>query len=544
MYAYEAIASALAAEGVELAFGLLGSDIYDLAAEMVEKWGMKFINNRNEHGAAAMADGYARVRGTPGVCMVTSGPGLTNAATALTTAYNRRSPVLCIVGETARTVRRDNKTMDQRRVAEATAGAFFPVRHRDTIGEDVQLAFRHIRSGHGPAVLSVPRDIMYGELEKEWDYHPSSEVMPPPHRLHPDPSLVAWAASILAEAERPVILIGRGAVVSEAGEEIEALAEKMGALLTTSLQGRGYLGDHPFHVGIAGGYATDVGQSLLTEADCVIGVGASLNMHTTDSGLLFPGARFIHIDTDPGRIGDTTPVALGIVGDAQATVAALNHHMEAEGFAQKKGFWNADVRETIAAARMKQEVSYVQAPDTIDPRQLVAEIDKVLPKNRIVVTDGGHFKSFVAPIISLPDPLSLVWTLDIGSIGMGLPISIGAALGRPDRHVVAFLGDGGFMMGTEELDTAVRHRIPITVVVMNDNSFGAEVHYAEQRELPYSFVLFDNPELAELARALGATGLTVRGVEDLDTVAEYVGKGDRPVLIDAKINRSVVHKIL
>ncbi len=544
MYGYHAIADALAAEGVELAFGLLGSDIYELTVEMVEKWGIRFINNRNEHGAAAMADGYTRVTGVPGVCMVTSGPGLTNAATALTTANKRGSPVLCIVGETALTVRKDNKTMEQRPIAEATAGAFFHVRHLDTIGEDVQRAFRHIRSGQGPAVLSVPRDIMYGELQMEWKYRPSSEVMPPPHRTYPDPSLVARAAALLAKAERPVILFGRGAVASEAGEEIEALAEHTGALLATTLQARGYLGDHPFHVGIAGGYATDVGHSLLIEADCVIGVGASLNNHTTDSGLLFPQAQFIHIDTNPNRIGEDTPVALGIVGDAQATLAALNHHMEAEGFAKKKGFWNADVRETIAASRMEQETSYVQAPDTIDPRQLVAEIDKILPKNRIVVTDGGHFKSFVAPIISLPDPLSLVWTLDIGSIGMGLPIAIGAALGRPDRHIVAFLGDGGFMMGTEELDTAVRHRIPMTVVVMNDNAFGAEVHYAEERELPYPFVLFDNPEFAELAQALGATGLTVRRPQDLEAVAEHVGKGDRPLLIDAKVNRSVVHKIL
>lgn len=541
MRGYEALASALAAEGVRMVFTVMAEDTMDMLTEAADKWGIRVISVRNEHGATAMADGYARATGKPGVCVVTCGPGFTNAATALTTANRHGSPVVCITGECPVVDRHYIKANDQRRLAEATAGTYFGVRHSDTIAEDMQQAFRHVLMGKGPAVLAVPRDIMACELDMEWDYRPSSAVTAAPQRVYPDPELVAKAARMLREAKRPVILVGRGAVASKADEEVKVLAGHIGALLATTLQAQGYLSGHPFSVGVAGLFATNTGHSLLADADCVLAVGASLNLYTTESGLLFSKARVIHVDSDPDRIGRVTPVALGIVADAKATLAALGRHMEGQDHGSQSGLWNDDVKRRIAASRNEPEIPYVHEGGVVDPRELVAGIDKALPADRIVVTDGGYFRRFVYRGMSPQDPDSLVWTSDFGSIGMGLPIAVGMALARPDRHVALFIGDGGFMMGMEDLDTAVRYRVPMTVIVMNDNAFGAEVHYMEERKRPYGLAFFDNPDLAEVARALGAVGLTVRNKQDMETVANSIGKGSVPVLVDVKINGRVIY---
>ena len=544
MHGYEAIANALEREGVEHMFAVAAEDNMELLVELNVNKRVGIISARKECGAAGMADGYSRATGRPGVCTVTLGPGLTNAATSLTTARLHQSPVICITTELSVFDRMGFKGgLDQRRFAEITAGKYIAVRHSETLAEDIRLAFHHVRSGAGPVVLAVPIEIMKGELDMEWEYSPATTMAPTPQRSRPDPEMIARAADILRASERPLILAGRGAFESGAEEEIRALAQRTGALLATTLLARGYLVDHPFNVGTAGGYASESVHSLLAECDCVVAVGCSLNLRTTELGLLFAEAQIIHIDRDPKRIGKITPVSLGIVGDARASLGALNAELERQCFTSKGGFWHDEVKANIAAARPTQ-TAYAESPDTIDPRQLVAEMDKILPKERIVAMDAGHFQMFVANTVSVPDPSHLLSTLDFGSVGMGLFQGIGAAIGRPDRHVVVFTGDGGFMMTLEELDTAVRKRIPMTVVIMNDNAFGVEVHMLRAQGKPVDVALYDNPDFASVARALGAVGLTVRNLNDLQAVATKVGRGDRPVVVDAKVNPGVVHEVL
>jgi thiamine pyrophosphate-dependent acetolactate synthase large subunit-like protein len=175
---------------------------------------------------------------------------------------------------------------------------------------------------------------------------------------------------------------------------------------------------------------------------------------------------------------------------------------------------------------------------------VVAEIDRMLPTQRIVAMDAGHFETFVVNTVSTPDPSHMLSTIDFGSVGMGLYQAIGAAVGRPDQHVVVFAGDGGFMMTLEELDTAVRKRIPLTLVIMNDNAFGVEAHMLRAQGLPLDVALYDNPDLAAVARALGAFALTVRRPDDLEAVAAAMRRKDGPVVVDAKVNPNVVHEVL
>lgn len=542
MYGYEALADALVAEGVEVVFTVIGSDFFHVLEELQERRGVKVIRTRHEQGAVGMAAGYARASRGPGVALVTSGPGLTNAGTSLITANRARFPVVCITTSPPPLGRSWLKRMDQRLFAEATAGRFVPVRNPDAIGQDVQTVFRHVRSGHGPAVLSVPQDALEEELSVAWGYQPSSDVMPAPQRIQPDPALIARAATILGEAERPVIVAGQGAVLSGATEEIKGLAERIGALLAASVQGKGLLDGHPFYVGFSGGFATDVAHSLISESDCVIAVGAGLNPYTTEAGLLFPHARIIQIDTDPARIGTFLPAELGIVGDARATVAVLNSHLDRIGFTSRSRYWTEDVKLRLAGWRQEEEnISYVEAPDMLDPREVVRELDRLLPQDRVLAVDNGHFVPFVWSGVSVPDPANVVWTGDFSGIGQGLINGLGAALARPDAHTVIFTGDGGFLMNPQELDTAVRHHIPVTIVIMNDDAYGSEVHLLEREGRPFTFALFDNPAFADIARAFGATGLTVRNREELRACAPYLVRQDGPVVVDVKINLNVVH---
>ncbi|MEK7281848.1 MAG: thiamine pyrophosphate-binding protein [Chloroflexota bacterium] len=545
MHGYKAIANALETEGVEHIFAVAAEDNMELLTELNINKRVRIISARKECGATGMADGYSRVTGRPAVCVVTLGPGLTNTATSMTTARIHQSPVICITTELSIFDRKGFKGgLDQRRFAEITAGKYIAVRHSETLAEDIRLAFHHVRSGAGPVVLAVPPEIMKGELDVEWEYSPATMMAPAPQRSHPDPDMIAKAVDILRASKRPVILVGRGATDSGTNAEVKALAERTGALLATTLHARQYLADYPLHVGTAGPYASEAVHELLSECDCVVAAGCSLNAFTTELGLLFTEAQIIHIDRNPAQIGKTTPVVLGIVGDARASLAALNAEMERQHFIRKEGFRSADVKAKIAAARLAPPPStYVESPDTIDPRQLVAEMDKILPTERIVVIDGGHFEGFVANNVSIPDSSHLLRTLDFGSVGMGLFQGIGAAIGRPDRHIVVFTGDGGFMMTLEELDTAVRNRIAMTVVIMNDNAFGVEVHLLRAQGMPVDVALYNNPDFSAVARSLGAIGLKVRNAKDLPVVARKVGRGDRPVVIDARVNPDIVSEV-
>lgn len=543
MRGYEAIADALVKEGVECVFTVAAEDNMAVLVELKHKRGVRVVSCRKECGAAAMADGYSRATGKPGVFSVTLGPGLTNAATSLRNASIHRSPIICITTEPAAFDRHSQKGwLDQKRFSETIAGKYIRVRHAETLAEDIQLAFRHVNYGLGPVVLAVPNEFMKGVLDVEWDYHPLVAADVRAQKGLPDPQAISKAADIMCSAKRPAIIVGRGAAAAKAAKEIEALAERTRAALATTMLASNYLNDHPYNLGPAGLLGTELLHATVSESDCVVAVGCSLNRFTTALGFLFPEAKVIHIDPDLARIGEWTPVSVGIVADACIGLAALNRELTRRGFVSKRGYWSPKLKSQIAALRKARQGSYLRDKDTIDPRELLAEIDKRFPKDRIVSVDAGHF-AFFTPALPVQDPADFIWSSDFAVVGMGLFQGIGAAVGKPDRHVVVLTGDGGLMMTLEELDTAVRERIHLTVVVFNDNAFGAELHFLEAQGKPIDISVFDNPDFAEVARSLGAEGMTVRQPKDMKAVAARVGKGDRPLLVDAKINPRVIHEI-
>jgi acetolactate synthase-1/2/3 large subunit len=535
----EALAAAVAAEGVEVVFGVLGDGNLHWVPLLVERHGVRYVAVRHEAAAVAMADGYARATGRPGVCTTTQGPGLTQTATTLTEARRGRSPVVLIAGDTMRGFHDHAQDIAQEPYALATAGAYRGAGLPSTLAADVGEAFRHARLGRGPIVLSVPLDVQLGTVGEGWRATPSLRTVVAPQRQAPDPERVAAVAGLLAGAQRPVLLAGRGAVQSGAREALLALAERIGAVLTTSLQAKGWFAGDAWDLGIAGGFSHDLCREVLGRADIVLAVGARLNRFTVSHGSLFPQAALVQVAADAEAIGHTAPVDDAIVADARTTVLAL---LDALPPGRRTGLRDDALRERIAAFDPRAGLRFAPPGNGADPQEVALLCDELLPRERCVLLGTGHFNGYPAIHVGLEDPRDLILPWHFGAVGVALAMGVGVAVARPDRTTVVFEGDGGLMMSLTELDTAVRARVPLLVVVLDDGAYGAEVYMLRRHGLDESLSTFDNPDIAAVARALG---MRAYGAEDADGVRAALEDAlplRGPTLLRVGLNRSVWHE--
>jgi thiamine pyrophosphate-dependent acetolactate synthase large subunit-like protein len=335
---------------------------------------------------------------------------------------------------------------------------------------------------------------------------------------------------VLATAERPVFVAGRGA--RAAGRELRSLGIASGALLATSAVAHGLFAGDPWSLGISGGFASPLAAELIRDADLVVGWGCALNMWTTRHGTLIgPGARVVQVDLDADAIGAHRPVDLGVLGDVAATAADLLGVV-----APRTGYRTDAVRAAIAARVRWRDVPYddLTGAAGIDPRTLSIGLDDVLPRERTVAVDSGNFMGYPSAYLSVPDEAGFCFTQAFQSIGLGLATAVGSALARPDRVAVAALGDGGALMAAAELETVVRLGIPMVVVVYDDRGYGAEVHHFPDGD--HATVTFPEIDLAAVGRGYGFEAVTVRTPTALGGVAEWVmGPRRAPLLVHAPI---------
>jgi thiamine pyrophosphate-dependent acetolactate synthase large subunit-like protein len=354
------------------------------------------------------------------------------------------------------------------------------------------------------------------------------------------PEAVREAAALLGAAERPLILAGRGAVMAGARGPLEQLGDRLGALLATSAAGHGLFAGSPWSLGISGGFASPTSARLIAEADVVAAFGATLNMWTTRHGrLLSPGTRVIQADLDPEIIGANQPADVAMVGDAAAAARLI-----AEALPRGTGAsWRTpQLAEAIAHGTWSTEPYDDRGGHgRIDPRTLSRRLDEILPVERIVAIDSGHFMGWPAMYLRVPDERGFVFAQAFQAVGLGLASAIGAAIAQPDRLAVAALGDGGVLMGASELETVAKMGLRMLIVVYNDAAFGAEVHHFGPHGDPLDIVQFPDTDIAALGRGAGLDAVTVKEAGDLDAVAEWVGRGSpRPMLVDAKVVPDVV----
>jgi thiamine pyrophosphate-dependent acetolactate synthase large subunit-like protein len=535
--AADVVGSTLARLGVEVVFGLMGSGNF-VATNALVAGGARFCAARHEGGAVAMADGWARVTGRVGVASVHQGPGLTNTLTALAEAAKARTPLLVLSGETPAPALHSNFRIDQHGLVESVGAIAERLHAAESAASDAARALRRAEVERRPVVLMLPIDLQAqpaGPPAREGEEAAPAAV---PLAPAPSPEAVAAAAEVLAAAERPVVIGGRGAVLADAREDLVALGEHVGALLATSAMAHGLFAGEDCNLGISGGFASPLAAELLPQADVVLAFGATLNHWTTRHGaLIAPTAKVVQVDLDPSALGANRPADVAIVGDAAATARAL---LGAVG--PSDGWRTPERRAAIARRRWRDEPYDDTSPAAhIDPRTLSIALAERLPADVAIAVDSGHFTGYPAMYLTPSDARAWVFANAFQGVGLGLGTGIGAAVARPGRVTVAALGDGGAFLSLAELETAARLRLRLLVVVYDDAAYGAEVHHFGPMGQPVAHAQFPDADLAAIARAAGAQGITVRGVGDLDApLRDWLAHDDPgPLVVDAKVDPTV-----
>jgi acetolactate synthase I/II/III large subunit len=532
----EAVGRSLATHGVRTAFGLVGSGNFHVTNALVAA-GVRFVAAAHEGGAATMADAHARVSGQTTVLTVHQGPGVTNALTGITEAAKSRTPLLVLAPEVS--APRSNFYIDLAACAAAVGAGFHRVRP-ERVYEDVAEAYRSAAWGlGGTVVLGLPLDVQMTRVPPPERTVPAPPVAAAP--LSPPRDEVRALANLLARARRPLFIAGRGAARHGARSRaaLTKLAARCGALLAVSAAAKGLFAGDPWYLDVSGGFASPLAAELISGSDLVVAWGSTLNMWTTRHGrLISPRTTVVQVDLDPSALGASRPVELGVPGDVTVVANAVEAELGGSG---SDGWRSPELAERIAAEVRWRDVPYVDesGEERIDPRTLSIALDDLLPAERTVVVDSGNFMGYPSMYLSVPDAAGFCFTQAFQSVGLGLASAVGAAVARPDRLTVAALGDGGFLMSVAELSSAVRHGLPLLIVVYNDAAYGAEVHHFGPQGHPLETVTLPDADLARIAQGFGCAGVTVRSAADLAGVSEWLaGPPDRPLVVDAKVTAS------
>ncbi|MFB9857128.1 thiamine pyrophosphate-binding protein [Paenarthrobacter aurescens] len=528
----ELVGLTLARLGVGHVFGVVGSGNF-VVTNALRKAGVPYTAARHEGGAATMADAYGRMSGKMGIATTHQGCGLTNAITGIGEAAKSRTPMILLTADTAASATRSNFNIDQDALAVSVGAVAERVHSAETAVADTVRAYRTAINQRRTVVLSLPTDIQDTRVTEDTQ---QTAPLAPPQRIRPTQAAISQLTGLIQRANRPVFVAGRGG--REAGPEIAALADEVGALVATSAVAHGLFNGDPYNLGISGGFSSPFTAETISEADLIVGWGCALNMWTMRHGTLIgESATVVQVDLSDSALGANRPIDLGILGDCAETAAAVLNEVRSTGY-KASGFRTREMAQRIAEhGRWNSvETEDLSSGETIDPRVLSRELDMILPENRIVAVDSGNFMGYPSTYLAVPDEFGFCFTQAFQSIGLGLSTAIGAAIARPDRLPVLGTGDGGFLMAISELETAVRECIPLAVIVYNDSAYGAEVHHFEADDEDLEVVRFPTTDIAAIAAGYGAATVTVRGLEDLTPVGEWLsGPRQAPLVIDARI---------
>jgi acetolactate synthase-1/2/3 large subunit len=527
-YVFQSIAQSIRDHDIGTMFGLMGDANLFMVDHYVRSCGGTFVPVAYEGSAVLMALAYSHVAGEIGVATVTHGPALTNCTTALTEGARGHIPMVLLAGDTPVMAPRHLQSIDQRELVKVTGAGFEQMRAPETAAYDVAHAFYRARVENRPIVLNMPADFMWQDLPHQRQvfkaFHAPAMV--------PEGEDLDEAIGMIASARRPVILAGGGA--AQAREQIIRLADRLEAPLATTLKAKGLFNGHPYNMDIFGTLSTPAAYDVIAKADCVVCFGTSLHQFTTDNGKLMRGKRVVQVNDTVAEVAKNFHPDAGLIADAGLTADNIVYWLdEAEiapsGFTAELDMAALTHHPPGRAGRSK--------PGCVDFAYALDRLERALPANRVLTTDGGRFMTEVWCRISAPGPRDFIATTNFGSIGLGLQVAIGAALAASNRPVVLFTGDGGFMMGgVNEFNTAVRLKQDLIVIVANDSAYGAEHIQFLDRSMDPGLSQFDWPSFAEVATALGGQGIAVRSEADLETAIAAIETRSTPLLIELMLD--------
>lgn len=528
-------------EGVDVFFGYPGGATIDIYEELPRHSGLQHVLVRHEQAAVHAADGYARASGKVGVCMVTSGPGATNTVTGIATAYCDSIPVVIFTGQVPTPLIGNDafQEVDIVGITRPCTKHNYLVRDVRELATVVRQAFYLARSGRpGPVLVDLPKDILQAVTEFVWPEEVTLRSYNPTYR--PNLNQLRRAVDALLQAERPLLFVGGGVIMSDASEELRWLAYTLQIPVTSSLMGLGAFScKESLWLGMLGMHGTYAANKSISNADVIVAVGVRFDDRVTGRLSAFaPKARIVHIDIDPTSIRKNVEVDIPVVGDCRESLQGLRNILEAK-LEQKN--W-AEVHkpwlDQTAMWRTEQPLSYVPN-GTIKPQQVVEKLYEITQGDVIVATEVGQNQMWAAQFFKYCNPRTLITSGGLGTMGFGFPAAIGAQFAYPDKLVVDIAGDGSIQMNIQELATAVANKLPIKILILNNGYLGMvrqwqELFYARN----YSSTCMEaQPDFVKLAEAYGAEGYRITDVANLDSVLRQALASPHTAIIDVRVER-------
>ena len=533
-----ALIGALKKQKVKDIFGIPGGSTLPLYDALVDS-DLRHILAHHEQCAAHMADGYARACGFPGVCLATSGPGATNLVTGIATAYMDSSPIIALTGQVPRMmIGRDAfQEADIIGITTPITKYSFQAKSAAEVPSIVKKAFFIASTGRpGPVLIDLPRDVM--QETADVDFETPVEIRGYKPRYDPHPIQVKKVTDMLLSAERPMMLVGGGAIISNAAQEVLQLAEHLLMPVGNTLMGKGVIPDtHPLALGMVGMHGTIEANKLILEADVLLVVGARFSDRTTGKLDQFcPDAKIIHIDVDTAEIGKNAKVDLPIVADAKKTLSQIYSQIIQRQAKREASPWMKRLEEIRSQFQSKNNGN--ADGNYLRPKDVLKELRKVLPVKAIVTTEVGQNQMWSALYFQALEPRTFISSGGLGTMGFGFPAALGAKVARPDVPVVDIAGDGSFTMTEQDLATSVLDHIPVIVVILNNSTLGMVAQWQRlfYRRRYMAVDLKRCPDFVKLAEAYGAQGERVGSLNEFSSAVRKALASEVTTVIDVPIS--------
>lgn len=536
----EIVCEVLKANGVDVVFGYGGGAILHFYDALHRDPALRHVTVRHEQGAAHAAAGYARAKGTVGVCVATSGPGVTNLVTGIMDAHLDSIPIVALGGQVATPlIGRDafQETDMLSITASITKHAFQP-RSAEEIGPAIASAFEIARTGRpGPVYVDLPKDALIATT-RDGRFGPLEGTSSPCPQ--PDSAAVEAAVRRIATAERPILLLGGGAVTAGARDEVIALAEQLSLPVVTTINAKGLFPEsHPQALGMIGMYGRKSGVWALNEADVVLALGCRFTDRITGQVDAFARDKtIVHVDIDAYELGKNVPATVAIRADARSAARAL---ASASGDFRPSTEQQAWLRQTSAARAVCARCVPHAAHSGLHPKHVMDALNAVLRRQDIVTTGVGQHQMFACHFLEFDEPRRLLTSGGAGTMGYGLPAAIGAAEACPDARVFVVDGDGSFQMTGQELATAAQEHLQVITIVLDNAQLGMVRQWQDREyESRWEAVRFEerpgHPDFAAFARAFGVPGAQVADPDELERALAEAIERDGPSLIHVAID--------
>ncbi len=526
-------------EGVDTIFGYPGGAVIDIYDEL-SRTDFRHILVRHEQGAAHAADGYARASGKVGVCLVTSGPGATNAVTGIASAYIDSIPIVIITGQVPTHLIGNDafQEVDIVGITRPCTKHNYLVSKIEDLGRIIREAFYIARSGRpGPVLIDIPKDVARGMLAFKV---PKEEIRLKSYNptYQPNMKQLQKVIKLIEKAESPMIFAGGGIILSGAAKELTEFARTTQIPVTASLMGLGgFPGSDPLWMGMLGMHGTYRANMATSVCDLMIAIGVRFDDRVTGKTDAFASqAKIVHVDIDPTSIRKNVPVSIPVVGDCKITLNALNELLkeaDLSELAENRGKWLKQIQDWKRAAKLK----YQHSDKVIKPQYVIEKLYELTKGEAIITTEVGQNQIWAAQYYHFDKPNHFITSGGLGVMGFGLPAAIGAQAACPDKLVVDVAGDGSIQMNIQEMATAIQHRLPVKVVILNNRYLGMVRQWQELfYDKRYSHTSMEfAPDFVKLAEAYGALGLRATKPEEVESVLREGLFSDRTVIMDFKV---------